>query len=493
MTPAQYKVLLIEVGSQPSQDYSDVLANVGDFKIDVISPPENLSEWIGKFSYNLVVIDSDDERGSEYSLGLLETIRRISPITSVILVAGHASVDHAVSAIRLGAEDYLKKPFNHEGFQLAVKRGLDRRMLYAESSGVSAYLNLVTSCQMISASLESNRIFQIIQSYIRRELKSNYSGIFKIEKGRPMRVPDSIQADRAMDELLEIALHAAAPFASMEKSGEIYRIIERGQLTPGLFIFRFRCLGAEDYFCVCLSPEMPQGVSDFEGRLRLLRAQIEVTGKNIEQYQGVQNLAYVDDATGLYNTRYLYNILEREIANSKVSRKSFAILFMDGDRFKSINDTHGHLAGTKLLHELGAQLKKFVRGRDTVFRYGGDEFVAVLPGCGIVMAQQVAERIRKSVEEETFLRSESLSLKITVSIGVALYPDHADSVKAVINAADHAMYTAKKGTRNSVFVAPIPQITTDVEAATLPSSVATSVPSTGTTQAPHSGKGKARA
>jgi diguanylate cyclase (GGDEF)-like protein len=185
----------------------------------------------------------------------------------------------------------------------------------------------------------------------------------------------------------------------------------------------------------------------------MLRAQIEVTGKNIEQYLGVQHLVYVDDATGLYNTRYLYNILEREIAQSKQSSKSFAVLFMDGDHFKSINDNYGHLNGTKLLHELGNQLKRYVRGKDTVFRYGGDEFVAVLSPCDLATANVVAERIRQSVEQNTFLVDEGLNVKITVSIGVALFPQHAASLKEVIAAADHAMYAAKKATRNSVFIA----------------------------------------
>jgi diguanylate cyclase (GGDEF)-like protein len=197
-------------------------------------------------------------------------------------------------------------------------------------------------------------------------------------------------------------------------------------------------------------------MESFESRLRLLLAQIEVTGKNIQEFQGVQSLVYVDDATGLYNTRYLYSVLDREILQSQVTQKSFAILFMDGDRFKSINDNHGHLVGTKVLNELGNQLRKYTRGKDTVFRYGGDEFVAVLSQCDMETAKRVAERIRMSIERHVFLVEEGLNLKITISIGVALYPDHANSIKAVINCADHAMYTAKRGTRNSVFVAPLP-------------------------------------
>jgi diguanylate cyclase (GGDEF)-like protein len=191
----------------------------------------------------------------------------------------------------------------------------------------------------------------------------------------------------------------------------------------------------------------------FETRLKMLRTQTDVTGKNIEQYLGVQHLVYVDDATGLYNTRYLYAVLEREITQSVATQKSFAVLFMDADYFKKINDQYGHLVGTKLLHELAGQLKRYVRGKDTVFRYGGDEFIAVLNACDLTTAVAVAERIRMSVEQATFLVEEGLKIKMTLSIGVALFPDHAGSIKDVIAAADLAMYAAKKQTRNSVTVA----------------------------------------
>jgi diguanylate cyclase (GGDEF)-like protein len=117
-----------------------------------------------------------------------------------------------------------------------------------------------------------------------------------------------------------------------------------------------------------------------------------------------------------------------------------------------VNDQHGHLVGTKLLNELGKHLKRMVRGKDTVFRYGGDEFVAILSQSDLATAQMVAERIRQSVEEKEFDVREDLRVKFTVSIGVALYPDHAQTKKEVIEMADHAMFTAKRASRNRVFV-----------------------------------------
>lgn len=457
---ASYNALLIEEDPKQTELYADLIREVADCHVDVMSRVESSFDWIGRFNYHLVVMDCQGRAGSVNGLELLEKIRRISPVTSVILLSGQASVEEAVAAIRMGAEDYLKKPFNLEAFQLAVKRGLDKKTVFGENLGASSYLNLLNSCQMISASLEQEKIFSIIQSYFARELRSNHSAIYTLsgpQAGKnPLRINSDAadeRQDRAMEEILDIALHASSPLPKMVEGNEFYRFIDRGQLTPGLFIFRFACAGASDYFCVCLAPERPASVEAFESRLRMLKAQIEVTGKNIEQYMGVQHLVYVDDATGLYNTRYLNYILDREIDQAQGTGKSFAVLFMDADRFKSINDTHGHLVGTRLLNELGHHLKKYVRESDTVFRYGGDEFVAVLSPCDLATAKTVAERIRQSVEQTAFLAQEGLNLHFTVSIGVALFPDHAGSKKAVIDAADQAMYSAKKKTRNCVFIA----------------------------------------
>lgn len=450
-----YHVLLIEEDPKESELYADLIREVADCKVDVMSRIEGPGEWVARSAHHLVVIDSSQRDAGE-GLAVLEQIKRFRPDTSVILISENATVEQAVAAIRMGAEDCLKKPFSPEAFQLAVKRGLDRKAVFGEATGVSSFLNLLNSCQMISATLEQDKIFGIVRSYLSRELNSDHSAIYTLHEDNVVRI-DEFQReghqDRAMEEILDIALQASNPLPRMVEAGEFYRFVDRGQLTPGLFIFRFQCAGKADYFCVCLSPERPSAIEAFESRLRMLKAQIEVTGRNIEQYMGVQHLVYVDDATGLYNTRYLNYVLDREIAQARSSNRSFAVLFIDADKFKQINDTHGHLVGTKLLNELGVEIKRLTRDSDTVFRYGGDEFVAVLSPCDLPTAATVAERIRQAVEQHSFLQSEGLDIHFTVTIGVAIFPLHASSKKEIIDAADQAMYSAKRATRNCVTIA----------------------------------------
>jgi two-component system cell cycle response regulator len=453
--PQPYHVLLIEEDSEQTELFSDLIREVADCHVDVMSRVESNTDWIGRSSYQLVVIDISSAVGAG-ALSLLEQIKRMSPVTSVIIMSENASVEQAVAAIRLGAEDYLKRPFNLEAFQLAVKRGLDRKAIFGGESGAAQFLHLLNSCQMISASLEEGRIFSIVQSHLARELKCAHAAIYTLRNEQWQRINAYSRdgaPDTAMEEILDIALHAANPLPRMQESSEMYRFVDRGQLTPGMFVLRFRCAGDDEYFCVCLSPSRPLSLADFESRLRMLRAQIEVTGHNIDEYQGVQELVYKDDATGLYNTRYLHSTLEREITQSQATGRPFAVLFIDADKFKGVNDKHGHLVGTQLLNELGEQLKRLVRDKDTVFRYGGDEFVAVLTNCDLETAGRVAERIRAHVEAHTFISDSGLNLHFTVSIGVALFPEHAGSKKELIEAADHAMYDVKKTTRNSVTIA----------------------------------------
>jgi two-component system cell cycle response regulator len=457
-TSHPYRVLLIGEDPKQTEMYSELLTDVVSCNVDIISRLEVTLDWMTQSNYHLAVIDTSIKDGvtagsSNSGLSLLEQIKRISPTTSVILVSEQAEVAEAVAAIRLGAEDYLKKPFSVEAFKLAVKRSLDRKAVFGVDNQAAKFISLLNTCQMISASLEQKKIFAIVQSYLSQELKCQHSAIYSLQAKDPIRIDSGEREDRAMQEVLDISLHSAGALVQMIQGGEMLRFIARGQLTPSLFIFRFQCAGQADYFCVCLSPEEPMPLEAFESRLRMLKAQIEVTGKNIEQYMGVQHLVYVDDATGLYNTRYLNNVLDREIQTAQTSSKSFAILFIDADRFKSINDKHGHLVGTRILYELGDQLKRFTRDSDTVFRYGGDEFVAVLSSCDLATAKSVAERIRASVEQQIFLHSDGLNIRFTVSIGVALFPDHAKSKKEIIHAADQAMYDAKKTARNRVSIA----------------------------------------
>jgi diguanylate cyclase (GGDEF)-like protein len=161
------------------------------------------------------------------------------------------------------------------------------------------------------------------------------------------------------------------------------------------------------------------------------------------------DLAYVDDLTRLYNARYLDVALDRELEG----RRPFTLLFLDLDRFKAVNDRHGHLSGSRVLVEVGRVLRVCVRDEDVVVRYGGDEYVLLLPGVESSAGTKAAERIRRAVEGHRFLSREGARIAITASIGVASYPEHATGKAPLLDLADRAMYRGKRSGRNVVRVA----------------------------------------
>jgi len=168
-------------------------------------------------------------------------------------------------------------------------------------------------------------------------------------------------------------------------------------------------------------------------------------------YQKMAELAITDDLTKLFNSRYLNRTIETEISRCERYKSSVSLIFMDVDHFKSVNDQYGHLIGSKLLVETGQLLIKGLRSFDIVTRYGGDEFVIVLPQTAPNIAVQIAERLRKNIKKHIFLKDDSLNLKLTASFGIASYPENAGTKDELIHLADEAMYRVKNKTRDGVY------------------------------------------
>src|SRR3954465_11047265 len=175
--------------------------------------------------------------------------------------------------------------------------------------------------------------------------------------------------------------------------------------------------------------------------------------ENARWVEKIQELTITDDCTGLYNARHLYKTLETEVYRSSRFGYEFSILFIDLDHFKTVNDTHGHLIGSKLLAEIGYLIKAQLRLIDFAFRYGGDEFVVLLPQTSKDQALVVAKRLRDALRASAFCREEGLNLNVRASIGVATYPHDAHSAHDVIRQADGMMYMVKNSTRDNIGVA----------------------------------------
>ncbi|MDZ7749479.1 MAG: diguanylate cyclase [Halofilum sp. (in: g-proteobacteria)] len=174
---------------------------------------------------------------------------------------------------------------------------------------------------------------------------------------------------------------------------------------------------------------------------------------NAERYQGAKARALIDDATGLHNIRYLLDSADHELERASRYGLELSVLFIDIDRFKRVNDAHGHLTGTGTLRHVAQRLQDCVRQIDTLARYGGDEFTALLTDTSPQAALTAAERIRATVAGSPFDDGQGNSVAVTVSIGVACYPHDSRQRDDLVDLADKAMYRAKSLGRDRVALA----------------------------------------
>jgi diguanylate cyclase (GGDEF)-like protein len=190
--------------------------------------------------------------------------------------------------------------------------------------------------------------------------------------------------------------------------------------------------------------------------VRILLEPASVALDNALLLKRAEALSVTDDLTHLYNSRYLNLVLRKETKRASRSGRPLSLLFIDLDGFKAVNDTYGHLFGSRALVEAAAVIRQSARETDVVSRFGGDEFALVLPDTGGEGAFAVGERIRERIAAHKFLAGEGLDIHLTGSVGVATLPDVAASSDELVSAADKAMYAVKESGKNGIQAAVAP-------------------------------------
>ena len=185
----------------------------------------------------------------------------------------------------------------------------------------------------------------------------------------------------------------------------------------------------------------------------MIAEHIALALSNLKLKETLRQQSIRDALTGLYNRRYMEETLERELARAAREHLPVGVMMFDIDHFKNFNDLEGHDAGDELLRELGALLNRSIRGSDIVCRYGGEEFLAVLPGAAKEDTRLRAEELRVAVKQMLVYHLGKPLAKCTISIGVAAYPEDASTIERLVKAADNALYRAKNEGRDRVVAA----------------------------------------
>jgi len=443
-----HAVLLVDDERFARTVYSDYLRAAG-YEVEVADGSEAALAILAQRRFDVLLTDVILP-GSKDGLELLDFAKQLDPNIGVIVITALDRVDPAVRAMKAGASDYLVKPVTPDALQVAVQRCLATRALLAENQALRGHLKLFETGQRLASTLDRDRFVPMALTAIASEcgspaaalLERTADGVFVPSGAHGMeyaQAADLLGMCAPVLETLDAYGPAVKPIALAAPMGPrgareaaCLTVVDEGALVGAVVV-----LGEAE-----LPPVAAEGAA-------FLCRNLGIALHNLGRLKQVEHLAYLDDLTHLYNTRYLDVALERELSGGR----PFSVLFMDLDRFKLVNDQHGHLSGSRLLVEVARVLRACVRDEDVVVRYGGDEYVVLLVGIDSGGGLKVAERIRRAIEDHRFLSREGSRVRVTASIGLASFPEHAQTQSEILDFADRAMYRGKRSTRNVVYMA----------------------------------------
>jgi diguanylate cyclase (GGDEF)-like protein len=358
------------------------------------------------------------------------------------------------SKLRRAGEISLSTP----GLDLAARLRLFQRALRSRIERRDALVDILRA---VNATLEPTRIAETLVERASTWIPAPCWAVLSADLAGQV----SVLADQGLQPDMGPAVYAVGAWV-MQRGEEFVtadlreddRITDRSVAT--VVAFPLSCRGRRVGAIIGLDREpssrRPQLTPGVLRAVRVLLEPASVALDNALLLKRAEALSVTDDLTRLYNSRYLNLVLRRETKRASRSGRPLSLLFIDLDGFKSINDTHGHLFGSRALVEAAAVIRSSARETDVVARFGGDEFALVLPDTGGEGAFAVGERIRERIAAHKFLAGDGLDIHLTASLGVATLPDAAASVEELVQAADKAMYHVKESGKNGIHVAPAP-------------------------------------
>ncbi|MCM2359630.1 MAG: diguanylate cyclase [Geobacteraceae bacterium] len=455
-------ILIIDDDPGLRKTLADILRAKGHDPLTAGSGGEGIA-LVQERHVNLVLIDLGlpDLTGIE----VLDMVKSARPATEAIILTGNATLDSAIEATNRGAFSYLQKPYDIEQLLLHIQRALEKQR--AEEQILRHGAELERTNAELKALYEVSVVLS--RSFDMHELLSEVmqalagAGIFPFEirgaiflmEGGKLHLASFISVSETMltpCENIRMGECLCGTAAATGEIGIVGNFIEDGRhprCNPGMAPYGriIVPLKANDAVVGLLSLYTEPDVEVTGEMVKLLSSiggQVGVAISNARLYEETKSSSLHDPLTGLANRRFLEVQLEKCIESARRYDRPLSVIMLDIDHFKRYNDSHGHVEGDRLLARIAAILLKDMRNADHVFRYGGEEFLAILPDTGAAMASEAAERLRKAVEAEA---------GVTISLGVASYRKTMEDKESLIRSADEALYRAKGSGRNRVELA----------------------------------------
>jgi diguanylate cyclase (GGDEF)-like protein len=358
------------------------------------------------------------------------------------------------SKLRRAGELSLTTP----GLDLATKLRVFQRALRSRVERRDALLDIVRA---VNATLEPAKIADLIVERAATWIPAPCWAVVSSDLSGQF----SILADRGLAPDMGPAVYAVSAWVMNRGQEFVTADLQSDSRIPSAFTgtivafplnSRGRRVGVLLGLDRLVSVREPRLAAPLLRAVRVLLEPAAVALDNAVRLKHAEALSVTDDLTRLYNSRYLNQVLRRETKRASRSGRPLSLLFLDLDGFKGINDTHGHLFGSRALVEAAAVIRGSARETDVVARFGGDEFALVLPDTGADGAYAVGERIRERIAGHRFLAADGLDIHLTASVGVATLPDVAASAEELVQAADKAMYQVKDSGKNGIQAAGAP-------------------------------------
>ena len=373
----------------------------------------------------------------------------------VVMVTALTDSEDKVRGLESGADDFLSKPINDMALMARVRSLVRLKMATDEwrvRENTANQLGVVDESSNLMNELADNAKVLVVedkdfeQRKIEETLSKDHDAITMVTSGAEVMEKVTERDYEVLIVSLNLDNEDGLRLCSHLKSNERTRsvpIVMMGSEDDFPRIAQGLEMGAHDYI---LRP--------LDRNELLARVRTQVRRKRFQErlratYEVSLSMALTDSLTGLYNRRYLEVHLEKLLLKNQESRKALAVLMIDIDHFKGVNDTHGHNVGDEILKIFSERLKDNLRSFDLVARLGGEEFVAILPDVSEERAHMVAERLRRSISDVPFpCAAEGGELSISTSIGGALIDHGEHSIQEVLERSDKCLYEAKNGGRN---------------------------------------------
>ena len=397
------------------------------FVVDIAHDGEEGLAMYAAGTYDVVAVDQN--MPVHDGLEVIRFLASRGPLPPTIMVTGTGNEQIAVEAMKLGAGDYVVKDVD------------------------GGYLDLLPT--VIEQVLQQQRLVEERRQALEalRESEARYRGLFDgVPVGLYRSTPEEqlLDANPALVEMLGypdrealLAANAADLYVGAEDRRLWQSTMERDGVVRG-FEVRFHRRDST----VIWVRNTARAVHDADGRVLYYEGSLEDITERKRAEEIIKQMAYHDDLTGLPNRRLFNDRLNLAMTHAHRNHQRLAVMLLDLDHFKGVNDTLGHSVGDQLLQDVSKRLASLLRKGDTAARMGGDEFMLLLPEITQVEgAAEVAQKILEAIREPYVL--DGHELHVTTSIGIAIYPDDGEDVDTIMKNADIAMYRAKDGGRGS--------------------------------------------